>query len=495
MRKIAVILLLLLTISLIPLSLAGCESHKLERGITDTTRYQAENKKDLPQLQYYYEKQNNKIGVFYLGRIKNVPLCSTDAYEHGSLAFNNIIFTEKNFNEENFNFAKSNAISEIISNDVNKTLSYVDASGNNVNIAVASNATIDYRYNVCEVLKSGDHKSGSYSFIDSFAYAKEFVNQKNMSALSYKVGMFANQSFFRISLLGSCDFYAFTAYNGETNVLSVTYDLSVVKDSLFFGWEESADQYFKANNDNKCSLIFKPSVLSDGLLFDKQTRYSITYVLSGGKFDGEPNQSYTISSVNLSTPTLEHFLFDGWYFDDSLTNPATEDAVKQKACDLTLYAKWKTETDVVTWSGFTGLTSNIKGDETGKINTAKVSNDKLQAYIFAGYKARITFYYTAGVPLEYEGTSDSSDLKIQLGLSKDTTDSTFISKNEHYHAGVANGTSFSKSLSFETSLSDLQTYHVAVRLIILSNDTAVLGICGKDAGTYSNLKMVIEYVK
>ena len=60
---------------------------------------------------------------------------------------------------------------------------------------------------------------------------------------------------------------------------------------------------------------------------------------------------------------------------------------------------------------------------------------------------------------------------------------------------MAPGSTSSHTLSFEASLSYFVDYYATVRLVILSNDTAVFGICGRDAGTYSGLKMVIEYIK
>ena len=107
----------------------------------------------------------------------------------------------------------------------------------------------------------------------------------------------------------------------------------------------------------------------------------------------------------------------------------------------------------------------------------------------------MTYYYTIGVPVEYEETKDPSDLKVQIGIAKDSNATDFIELAQKYHSNVAPGSTSSHSLSFTLDLSYLTNYWVTARLVILSNDTAVFGICGRDAGTYSSLKMVIEYVK
>jgi hypothetical protein len=160
-----------------------------------------------------------------------------------------------------------------------------------------------------------------------------------------------------------------------------------------------------------------------------------------------------------------------------------------------LYAKWQTQTDNVSWAGFTGLTPAIKNGETGKICTAQVDRDKLEQYKKDGYYAVITFYYTAGVPSEYEGTADASVLRIQLGLSTDETDATFTTKAERIYDPMPAGQSQNGSIAMSVSLDKLLYNRIAVRLTIRTNDTSVLGICGRDAGTFTNLTMKIEYVK
>jgi len=496
MRKVA---LLLCLCTLLCCFLTSCGAHKLSKEINDDNRYRLHTKMDTSQFQFTYEHEGQKVSVYYLGRVSNVPFASSEELEHEKGKTERLVYKKDDFSQSDFAASKSLAISRVISNDIEKTITYTAANGTVGLATVSSNPTVDRRYNISEALKSDIDTIPPYAFADSYETAREFVESKRISNmhLSYKTGIFSQEKFLRISLFGDCDFYAFTVYNSQTNTVSVTYDLAIVPSSLVFNWETSETAGFEVSEQNKGCLRFDTSVLSSGSILDTPETYTITYVPNGGTFATAPTVTYTLAGVTLSTPQLAYFDFGGWYFDEGLTQPATNDTVRQKAENVTLYAKWNTQTDVSEFAGYTGVTSNIKGEETGKINSMGVSQDKIQAYIEAGYRVRVTYYYTYSVPFAYEGNDDAdpADLKVQIGFASDTSGSNFIEMASYYHSNVAPGATGSHSLVFEASLSDLMSYYVSARTVILSNDDSVLGICGKDAGTYSGLKMVIEYIK
>ena len=491
MRKSLLLLCLLLALTL---CLSACGSHKLTLTITDKNRFAIDTKLSAPLLQMEYTKDGYGVGIYYLGRVGNVPLAYSQSVAHKQMSFESLTFDESNFSESIFTTAKNNALSEVVSTAIEGQVALKDANGKEAMVNLVSVLTVDYRYNVKEALKDGNAPSSGYSFIDSYAYVSEFVSEKRLN-LQDKIGIFDTDCYGRISLFGSCDVYAFAVYNGVSNTLSVSYDLSVVENSLAFGSDRSAEEGFHAKEGAKEALMLQTSVLQGSSILNNLQQYAVSYVLNGGAFENPPVNTYTLANTNLSTPSLQYFDFGGWYFDSQLTEPATPEALRQRAADVMVYAKWNTQTDESHFEGFTGLTSNIKGQETGRVNTVLVDQNKLQAYIEAGYHAKITYYYTYGVPTEYEGTADSSDLKVEIGFSTDVNGSNFILYTVNTHDAVAPGHSGSSSLSFEADLGYLMQYRVTARTVILSNDTDVLGICGKDAGTYSHLKMVIEYVK
>jgi len=491
MKKTSSLLLLLV---LVALSLCSCSSHSLALEVNDENRFTLDTKLDTPILQTEYTDGGSNVSIYYLGRVNNVPLAYSEPVEHKKMTFVALEFDESDFNEAIFTTAKNNAISEIVSNDIPSTAVLTDATGKKTTVNLISQPTVDYRYSIQAVLNVGNTPNIGYSFIDSYAYSSAFVDSKRVD-LQGKIGMIEKECYGRISLVGSCDVYAFAAYNEKSNTISISYDLSVVNNSLSFGTDISADGEFRAKAEHAKKLMMNVSVLEGSSVLDNISEYSVTYVLNGGEFAQTPKNTYTLANTDLSVPSLSYFDFGGWYFDSTLTDPVTPEAMRQRSADITVYAKWNTQTDESHFEGYTGLTSNIKGQEVGRVNTVAVDQNKLQAYIEAGYRAKVTYYYTYGVPTEYEGTSDSSDLTVEIGLSDDTYANNFILLAKNNHDAVAPGYTGSSSVSFEIDLSYLMQYLVTARTVILSNDTAVLGICGKDAGTYSYLKMVIEYVK
>ena len=494
MRKFGMLLGLAVILCL---SLSSCGTHKTEKEINDSNRYALVSATEAPQLQLEYEKAGARIGVYYLGRVSNVPLSAGDAVAHEKGKTSNAVYREDDFGQADLLTLKGYAISRVISGNVAESMTYTDANGNTGTVLVSSNPTVDQEHNIAEVLTCNKAFTPLYAFADSYDSVRTFIEEKKVSttALISKKGIFHEACRTRVALFADCDFYAFAVYNSETNTVSVTYDLAVVDGSLGFGTDTSAESAFGASDANKGTLAFDPAVLAGAGIFDGIPQYTVTYETNGGSFITAPILTYTAASAALSTPTKQYFDFVGWYFDEALTEQATPETLRQRAANVTVYAKWSTQADVFTHESFIGLTSNIKGEETGRISIAGISDEKIAAYTNEGYKARVTYYYTVGVPLEHEETSDSSDMKVQLGFATDVAGTDFIEMAQQYHASVAPGSTASHTISFEAPLSYFVNYCAAVRLVVLSNDTSFAGICGRDAGTYSALKMVIEYIK
>lgn len=76
--------------------------------------------------------------------------------------------------------------------------------------------------------------------------------------------------------------------------------------------------------------------------------YSITYELNGGKnSNNNPNKYYIISSTfSFENPTKEGYVFDGWYSNAEYHGEKITTVEKGSNGNLTLYAKWKEESDL-----------------------------------------------------------------------------------------------------------------------------------------------------
>ena len=496
MKKFA---LLLCVLTVLSSCFIGCniESpvHAAQKTVEDGDRYKIENNKSVPQFQFYYTSDEYKVGVYYLGRASNVPVAYTTQELNDGRKQRNFAFTHETLNSDNFYYAKANAVSELVSSQVESSYSYSDEKGE-YSVPVTASSVVNARFNVETARNSSEYQAnaGSYSFENSFKLASDFVTSKPCNILK-SVGIFDKKAYYRISLFASCDLYAFAAYDCGKQTISVSYDLSIVPSTLYFGIDRSQNGNFSATNGSKSAFCFTTKAITDKNLFNYSGKYSVRYELNGGAFSISPDSSYSLEGITLPTPSREHYEFGGWCYDSDLRNLATEESILKNPANLTLYAKWNTITDVVTWEGFTALTPAIKNGETGKINTVKVSSDKLNCYIKDGYRADIVFTYVAGVPLEYEGTSDSSILRVQLGFTTDTTDATYVTKNERYYSPLNPGEYKYGTVAFEASLSELLNYYIGARLTVITNDTAIFGISGRDAGSFSELRMEIRYIK
>lgn len=73
--------------------------------------------------------------------------------------------------------------------------------------------------------------------------------------------------------------------------------------------------------------------------------YTITYELDGGinSTDNPSTYKQTTETITLQTPAKEGYTFAGWYRDAAFTLPITQ-IVKGSSGNLTLYAKWKSNT-------------------------------------------------------------------------------------------------------------------------------------------------------
>ena len=113
--------------------------------------------------------------------------------------------------------------------------------------------------------------------------------------------------------------------------------------------------------------------------------YSITYELNGGTNSAENPSGYSEGdTVVLSAPVKENYFFKGWYTDSSFTNQITE--IKDKAENITLYAKWVPIASYDITYELNGGTNSAKNPDTYKTGeTVILACPEKADYMFAGW--------------------------------------------------------------------------------------------------------------
>ena len=151
-----------------------------------------------------------------------------------------------------------------------------------------------------------------------------------------------------------------------------------------------------------CGSIMNSSSTAENTYFEIGTYYStkigsayawfknsatITYNPNGGTLNGNTTQNVTLPSggyTSLPTPTRKYYSFDGWYFDDALTQKAT--AI---FADCTLYAKWNEKEYTVIFNipdGFGKIDSKkLYGENTFNLPTLDTVTKDGQEFTFGGW--------------------------------------------------------------------------------------------------------------
>lgn len=99
-----------------------------------------------------------------------------------------------------------------------------------------------------------------------------------------------------------------------------------------------------ANCPEGTEYDFDESLDSNLILYAKWEleEYTISYKLYGGTNSESNRTSYTVESDSITfvAPTYAGYTFEGWFYDEGFTSPATGIATNTTTGDKTLYAKW-----------------------------------------------------------------------------------------------------------------------------------------------------------
>lgn len=130
--------------------------------------------------------------------------------------------------------------------------------------------------------------------------------------------------------------------------------------------------------------------------------YTISYS-SGVSGLTAPSATWLCGAPELPTLARENYALAGWYYDAELTNPV-DDRTFSPSGDITLYAKWSSEYDVISFSTNGGSACDSINYASGKLSLPTPTR---MNYIFTGW------YYDASLT----SAVDPYDVKI----SGDTT--------------------------------------------------------------------------
>ena len=139
-------------------------------------------------------------------------------------------------------------------------------------------------------------------------------------------------------------------------------DLPTLTNAKFSHWNTKADG---SGLSYSGSVIFAESVTLYAIQL-AENEFKITYVLDGGI--NNPKNKYTFTEdeyVALRDPTKDGYIFLGWYETANFSG----EAIKlwfdgDKTADVTLYAKWRSETGFSGGSGVYSYTLNIEDIST-----------------------------------------------------------------------------------------------------------------------------------
>lgn len=156
-------------------------------------------------------------------------------------------------------------------------------------------------------------------------------------------------------------------------------------DCIFGGNDDSVENHFKGTIN-----------LNETYLLKNGYKYSFVPKMCKINYDAHYEGASPIPSMNLiagswyefpSNPTREEYLFDGWYLDED--TPITEnDFVPDDKNEITLYARWKSDTLILKFDGNEGTpaTQSIKVKYLGTLDELPECNR--EDYIFENWNTK-----------------------------------------------------------------------------------------------------------
>ena len=153
--------------------------------------------------------------------------------------------------------------------------------------------------------------------------------------------------------------------NGGTNDVANPETYTVESDTIVFNDATKAHYSFDGWYDDENLTVSKDTIKTGSYgavtVYAKWSpvNYKISYETFGGKNpDNNPEMyTYESASITFSEPTKTGYTFAGWYSDENFNEKITKLDSKSSG-DITLYAKWNIQVDIICKWGYVLLVSD-----------------------------------------------------------------------------------------------------------------------------------------
>ncbi len=201
------------------------------------------------------------------------------------------------------------------------------------------------------------------------------------------------------------------------------------------------DGWYKDTGLTEAFDISTP-ISQDTILYAKWTSpVTITKYLNNGSTDPVTQQAQLNRVPTIEEPTKEGQVFDGWYTDSSLQTPF--DATAKLTGDVTIYAKWKDESEFK--SSYVGY--NCYSSKNGSTNISNAYNLEVNGYGVTSGRFDNTIVSASNGTITFKDGSLGKYLKAEDGRIFLIT----------YYTGPYPATSYPNDLAFFVSKNGTET--------------------------------------
>ncbi len=176
-----------------------------------------------------------------------------------------------------------------------------------------------------------------------------------------------------------------------------------------------------ATSDKGTSTYIQEITITRNGSSTETSGYTITYNLNGYGEAIENATKATALPNPLPKPSADGYTFVGWYTDSELNTAATAGAALTS--DVTLYAKWRSITDLFTLTGVTSTTVSVSSKATVEVSSENATITGGSADLYNGHSSAKDMILSKQINLN---GSSSSYLKITLDNSLKVGDEIII---------------------------------------------------------------------
>lgn len=228
-----------------------------ERYVIDVARTPA-----TPELTGFLVQGDFTSYCFYLGRVKTVPLSYGPAERYNGLSDVEITYSNNVVTSESVAKCKSTCFSNTIAHS--ETTGWSSEFG--VEFGIGNDESPIHFQITASHIQSGS-KTAETSASKSYNDALETITAFNVSeSESRKYTINSNypaDKYYRVTLFGDCDLYAFYIYDTVEKILSYSFEECPVDNTLYYYIDQSDDPYFSRTATASDKISFDSSVVEE----------------------------------------------------------------------------------------------------------------------------------------------------------------------------------------------------------------------------------------